>query len=110
MCVMESNLVETPFSFAMVKTALLHARKRRSLILHSYFPCIGPEIPFPLSPVFVCCKHSRVVAFLLLDAKFYIDSFVLKGKMLIHPRKSLIRSLVDVLCTPSNPLLSMLDT
>ena len=82
----------------LLKTASLHSVKHRSIILHSYFRCKSSHwslqshkylLKFQLSQhyQYSFVASTLVVAFLFLDTSFYIDSFILKRKTLIHPKK-----------------------
>ena len=99
---MEPNLGETPFFLApefLLKTASLRSVKYRSITLHSYFRCKSLHWSFQ-SPIYLpklqlfyhhqywFVANTPAVAFLFLVARFYIDSFILKHKTLIHPKKS----------------------
>ena len=102
MCAMEPNLVEIPFFLApeyLLKTASLRSVKHRSITLYSYFRCKSLHWSFqgPIYlPKFQLFHHHQywfvanapAVVFLFLVARFYIDSFVLKLKTLIHPKSS----------------------
>ena len=102
MCAMEPNLFETPFFLALelvLKTVSLRSVKHRSITLHSYFQCKSLHWSFqnPIHvPKFQLSQHNQysfvantpAVAFPFLVARFYIDSFVLKCKTLIHPKTS----------------------
>ena len=123
MCAMKSNLVQIQFSLAsefLLKTASLHSVKHRSITLHSYFRCKSLHwsfqslIYFPKFQLFLYHQYwfvanTPAVAFLFLVARFYIESFVLKLKTLIHPKNHFF-PFVHVLRTPSNRLLLKLDT
>ena len=127
MCAVEPNLVQTPFFLALeflLKTALLRSLKHRSITIHSYFRCESLHWSFQSQKYllkfrlfhyhrYLFVANTPTVAFLLIVARFYIDSFILKRIMLIHPKNHMfpiIRSSVHVFCAPSNPLLPMLDT
>ena len=102
MCVMESNLIQTPFSLTLEfsqKTALLRSVKHRSITRDSYFRCKSSHCSlqsqkhlhkFQLSNhhQYSSIENAPVIAFLCLGASFYTDSFVLKSKTLIRQKKS----------------------
>ena len=102
MCATQPNLVQTSFFLALellLKTAPLRSIKHRSLTSHSYFRCKTSHwslhhqkylSKFQLShhQQYSFGASTPVVAFLFLGARFYIDSFTLKRKTLIHRRKS----------------------
>ena len=102
MCTIQPNLVETPFFPApefLQKTASLRSAKHRSLTPHSYFRCKSLHwslqsqkylSKFQLSHhhQYAFVASTAAVFFLFLGARFYVNSFVLKRKTLIDPKKS----------------------
>ena len=99
---MQPKLVETPFFLAvehLLKTASLCSVQHRSITLHSYFRCKSLHWSFE-SPIYLhkfqlfhhhqywFVANTPAVTSLFVVARFYIDSFVLKCKTLIHPKKS----------------------
>ena len=101
MCAMQPNLVKIPFFLALdflLKTALLRSVKHCNLTLHSYFLCKSsqwslqgqkylPEFQLSHYYPYSFVASTPIIAFLFLDARFYLHSFVLKQKTLIYPKK-----------------------
>ena len=102
MWVMEPNLARTPFFLGpefLLKTASFRSVKHPSITLHSYFLCkslhwsLQSSIYLPKFQVFYhhwyrFVANTLTVALRFLVARFYTDSFVLKRKTSIHPKKA----------------------
>ena len=99
---MEPNLVQTPFFLArefLLKTNPLRSARHRNMTLHSYFRCKSLhwllqssiyllKFQFFYHHQYWSVANTLAVSFLILVARFYIDSFFSKHKALIHPKKS----------------------
>ena len=111
MCAMEPNLVQTPFFLVLefyVKNCFTSFCNHRSITSHSHFRYKSSHWSLQnqkyLPPKFQLFHHYQysfvantpVVVFLFLGARFYIDSFVLKRKTLIHPKKITFSQSSDV--------------